>query len=80
MAMKTKEGRIIIDLYCKPKNGPQYLHYNSCQADHRKRLIIFSQNLQLKGICSEKNNLFKICFRKRDILTILSRKRLKKGP
>ena len=40
--MKTKEGRIIIDLYCKPKDGPQYLHYNSCQADHRKRLIIFS--------------------------------------
>ena len=60
--MKTKEGRIIIDLYCKPKDGPQYLHYNSCQADHRKRLIIFSQKLQLKGICSEKNTCLKYVF------------------
>ena len=80
MVMKTKEGRIIIDLYCEPKDGSQYLQYNSCQADHRKRLIIFSQTLQLKGIYSEENNLFKICFRKRDILRILSMKRLEKGP
>ena len=54
---KIKEGRIITDLYCKPTDGHQYLHYDSCHADHIKRSIIFSQTLRLKRICSEKNYL-----------------------
>ena len=55
MFIKIKEGRIITDLYRKPTDGHQYLHYDSCHADHIKRLIIFSQTLRLKRICSEKN-------------------------
>ena len=43
--------------YCKPTDGHQYLYYDSCYADHIKRSIIFSQTLQLKTICSEKNDL-----------------------
>ena len=38
-------------------NGLQYLHYDSCNADHIKRSIIFSQILRLKRICSEKNDV-----------------------
>ena len=57
MVIKIKEGRIITDLYCKPTDGHQYLHYDSCHADHIKRSIIFSQTLRLKRICSEKNDL-----------------------
>ena len=69
--MKVKEGRLITDLYCKPTDGHQYLHYDSCHADHIKRSIIFSQTLRLKRICSEKNDLnvhvedLKTWFRKR---------------
>ena len=54
--IKIKEDRIITDLYCKPTDGHEYLHYDSCHADHIKRSIIFSQTLQLKKICSEKND------------------------
>ena len=68
---KIKESTIITDLHCKPTDGHQYLHYDSCHADHIKRLIIFSQTLRLKRICSEKNDLnvhvedLKAWFRKR---------------
>ena len=55
MTIKIKEGRIIIDLYCK--NLHQYLHYDSCHADHIKVSIISSQALVLKRICFEKNDL-----------------------
>ena len=69
--IKIKEGRVITDLYCKPMDGHQYLHYDPCHADHIKRSIIFSQTLRLKRICSEKNDLnkhvkdLKTWFRKR---------------
>ena len=59
VVIKIKEGRIITDLYCKPADDHQYLHYDSCHADHIKRSIIFSQTLRLKRICSEKSDLNK---------------------
>ena len=37
--------------------GHQYLHYDSCHADHIKMSIILSQTLRLKRMSSEKNNL-----------------------
>ena len=55
--IKIKEGRIITDLYCKSTDGHQYRHYDSCQADHIERSIIFSQTLHLKRICSKKMTL-----------------------
>ena len=54
---KITEGRIIANLYCKPTDGHHYFHYGSCNADHIKKSIIFSQTLQLKRMCSEKNDL-----------------------
>ena len=33
------------DLYCKSTDSHQYLHYDSCHAEHIKRSIIFSQTL-----------------------------------
>ena len=71
MVTKIKEGRISTDLYCKPTDGLQYLHHDSCHADHIKRLIIFSPTLQLKRICCKKYDFsmhfedLKIWFRKR---------------
>ena len=57
MVVKIKEGKIITDLYCKPTDGDQYLHYDSCLTDHIKSSIIFSQTLSLKRKCSEKNEI-----------------------
>ena len=85
MVIKIKEGRIITDLYCKPTDGHQYLHYDSCHADHIKRSIIFSQTLRLKSICSEKNGLnvhvedLKTCFRKRGYPDYLIKEQLEKA-
>ena len=65
-------------------DGHQYLHYDSCHADHIKRSIIFSQTLRLKRICSEKNDLnvdvedLQIWSRKRDVLSIVLRSKLKR--
>ena len=57
MVIKIKEDRIISNLYCKPTDGHQYLHYESCNGDHIKRSIISSQTIRLKRLCSEKNDL-----------------------
>ena len=51
---KIKEGEITTNLSCKPTYGYQYLHYNSCHAEH---IFVFSQTLRLKRICSEKRDL-----------------------
>ena len=57
LVIKLTDGKIVTDLYCKPTDSHQYLHYNSCHAEHIKRSIIFSQTLRLKRICSQKSNL-----------------------
>ena len=85
VVIKIKEGRIITDLYCKPADGHQYLHYDSCHADHIKKSTIFSQTLRLKRICSEKNDLdvhvedLKIWFRKRGYPNYLIKKQVERA-
>ena len=57
VVIKTKEGEINTNLFCKPTDGHQYLHYDSCHGQHIKRSIAFSQTIRLKILCSEKNDL-----------------------
>ena len=57
VVIKIKDGKITTKLFCKPTDGHQYLHYDSCHAKHIKRSIVFRQTLRLKRICSEKNDL-----------------------
>ena len=57
VVIKIKEGKITTNLFCKPTDGHQYLHYDSCHAEHINRSIDFSQTLRLKRICSEKRDL-----------------------
>ena len=45
VVIKIKEGKITTNLFCKPTDGHQYLHYDSCHAEHIKRSIVFSQTL-----------------------------------
>ena len=57
VVIKMKESKISTNLFCKPTDRHQYLHYDSCHAEHIKRSTVFSQILRLKRICSEKNYL-----------------------
>ena len=43
VVIKIKGDMIITDLYCKLVDGHQYLHYDSCHANHIERSIIFCQ-------------------------------------
>ena len=45
LVIKLTDGKIVTDLYCKSADSHQYLHYDSCHAEHIKRSIIFSQTL-----------------------------------
>ena len=44
---------IEFDLYCKPTDCHQYLHFNSCHPDHTKNAIIYSQALRIRKRCSD---------------------------
>ena len=57
LVIELTDGKIVTDLYCKSTDSHQYLHYDSCYAEHIKRSIIFSQTLRLKRICSPKSDL-----------------------
>ena len=45
-------GNIETDLYVKPTDTHQYLHYSSCHPYHCKKGIPYSQTLRLNRICS----------------------------
>ena len=57
IVIKLKEGKITTNLFCNPTDSHQYLHYDSCHAEHINRSIVFSQTLRLRKICSEKRGL-----------------------
>ena len=57
VVIKIKNGRLSTDLYSKPVDSHQYLHYNSCHPEHIKKSIIYSQTLRLRRICSERKDL-----------------------
>ncbi len=45
-------GKIWTDLYCKPTDSHNYLHFNSAHPEHNKTSLPYSQYLRLKRICS----------------------------
>ena len=53
VVIKISNGRLSTDLYSKPVDSHQYLHYNSCHGEHIKKSIIYCQTLRLRRICSE---------------------------
>ena len=50
------EGEIWTDLYCKPTDSHNYLHYDSAHPEHNKRSLPYSQYLRLKRICSREED------------------------
>ena len=55
--VKIKEGKITVNLFCKPSDGHQYLYYDFCYAENKKRSIVFSQTFRLRRICFQKNDI-----------------------
>ena len=47
------------DLYVKPTDRHQFLHYILSHPDHTKHSIVFSQVLRVSGICSQKSGFLK---------------------
>ena len=50
----VEDGRILTDVYSKPTDTHQYLHYGSCHPTHVKKGIPYGQALRMKRICSTK--------------------------
>ena len=57
LSIKLKDKKFVTDLYCKPTDGHQYLHFESCHPAHIKNSIVYSQAMRLKRICSSKEDL-----------------------
>ena len=57
VTVRVNHGEFITNLYCKPTDGHQYLHFESCHPSHTKSSIIFSQALRMRRICSKKSDL-----------------------
>ena len=54
--VRLSNGNISTDLYVKPTNRHQFLHYTSSHPDHTKHSIVLSQALRVSRICSEKSD------------------------
>ena len=55
--LSIKGQNIVYDLYCKPTDCHQYLHYQSCHPHHTKYSSIYSQVLRISKRCSSKEKL-----------------------
>ena len=51
--VRLSDGNILTDLFVKPTDKHQFLHYTLSHPDHTKRCIVFSQALRVSRICSE---------------------------
>ena len=52
LTAKLIDGMLKTDLYMKPTDRHQYLHYLSSHPEHTKRSIIYSQTLCVNRLCS----------------------------
>ena len=52
LKVKLIDGKLETDLYMKPADCHQYLHYLSSHPEHTKRSIIYSQTLHVNRLCS----------------------------
>ena len=52
LKVSLNNSKIIIDLYGKPADRHQYLHYLSVHPNHTKQSAVFSQTLRISSLCS----------------------------
>ena len=53
------QNKLITDLYVKPADTHQYLDYTSSHHEHNRKLIVYSQTLRLRRICSFETDFVK---------------------
>ena len=59
LSVSLSGNKLSTDLYIKPTDRHQYLHYSSSHSDHTKKSIIFSQTLRLSRLCSKEIDFVK---------------------
>ena len=52
LKVKLIDGKLETDLYMKPTDRHQYLHYSSSHPEHTKCSIVYSQTLRVDKLCS----------------------------
>ena len=56
LSVSLSENKLYTDLYIKPTDRHQYLHYSSSDSDHTKKSIIYSQTLRFSRLCFKEIN------------------------
>ena len=59
--IKIKDGMLQTDLYTKPTDAHNYLHYRSAHPSHVKNNIPYSQFLRLRRLCSQEEDFVARC-------------------
>ena len=59
LSIRFSYGNILTDLYVKPTDIHQFLHYTLSHPDHTKCSIVFSKALRVSRICSKKSDFLK---------------------
>ena len=57
--IRLSDGNISTDVYVKPTDRHQFLHYTLSHPDHTKCSIVFSQAMRVSRIYSEKSDFLK---------------------
>ena len=57
VTVKLNSNQFVTDLYCKPPDSHQYLHYNSCHLEQLKKFSVYCQRLHIKRLCSDATSL-----------------------
>ena len=52
LLVSFSDNRLFTNLYIKPTDGHQHLHYSSSNFDYIKKSIIYSQTLQILRLCT----------------------------
>ena len=55
--VKLNNNQFVTDLYCKPTDSHQYLHYNSCHPEQLKKFKVYCQGLHIKKLCFDATSL-----------------------
>ncbi|PIK60735.1 hypothetical protein BSL78_02299 [Apostichopus japonicus] len=59
VTVRKEHGSLSTDLYTKPTDTHQYLHFSSCHHRHCKSGIAYSQALRLRRICSNNTSFMR---------------------
>ena len=54
--VSLRTSKVFTDLYVKPTDRHQYLHYLSAHPYHTKRSVVFSQTLRISRLCSSEKD------------------------